>query len=75
MMNNTEFTNGEYDTTFIDKVLGKIVYKKEYHEIAAIAAVIGKIIKETQTVAGKPNSRRSSSPWKLFARKSMTRSN
>jgi acetyl-CoA carboxylase biotin carboxylase subunit len=75
MMNNTEFTNGEYDTTFIDKVLGKIVYKKEYHEIAAIAAAIGKIIKETQTVAAKPSSRRSSSPWKLFARKSMTRSN
>ncbi|MGB3339953.1 MAG: acetyl-CoA carboxylase biotin carboxylase subunit [bacterium] len=75
VMNNTEFTNGEYDTTFIDKVLGKVVYKKEYHEIAAIAAAIGKIIKEKQTAAGKPSSRRSSSPWKLFARKSMMRSN
>jgi len=73
VMNNTEFIKGDYDTTFIDKVLGKVVYKKEYHEVAAIAATIGKIMKEKQTVAGKPNSRRALNSWKLSARKSIMR--
>jgi hypothetical protein len=55
--------------------LGKVVYKKEYHEVAAIAVAIGKIIKEKRVVVGKPSGRRSSSSWKMYGRKAMMRSN
>jgi acetyl-CoA carboxylase biotin carboxylase subunit len=75
VMNTPEFVKGEYDTTFIDEVLGKVVYKKEYHEVAAIAVAIGKIIKEKRVVVGKPSGRRSSSSWKMYGRKAMMRSN
>ena len=75
VMNTPEFVKGEYDTTFIDKVLGKVVYKKEYHEVVAIAAAIGKIIKEKQVVVGKPSGRKLSSSWKMYGRKAMMRSN
>jgi acetyl-CoA carboxylase biotin carboxylase subunit len=75
VLNNAQFFKGEYDTTFIDSVLGKVVYKKEHHEVAAIAAAIGKIINNKKTVAAKPSNRRSSDSWKYYARKSMMRSN
>jgi acetyl-CoA carboxylase biotin carboxylase subunit len=75
VMNTPEFMKGEYDTTFIDKVLGKVVYKKEYHEVAAIAAAIGKIIKEKRAVVGKPSGRMASSSWKMYGRKAMMRIN
>lgn len=75
VMNNKNFIAGEYDTTFIDKVLGKVVYKKEHHDVAAIAAVIGKLLREKYSVAAKPKMSRASSSWKMYGRKSMMRDN
>lgn len=75
VMDNPKFMAGDYDTTFIEKILGKIEYKKEYHEVAAIAVAIGKIIREKQTVLGRPSGRRLSSLWKMYGRKAMMRSN
>ncbi len=42
VMNNRNFMTGNYDTTFVDKVMGKIVYRKKNWKIAAIATMIKK---------------------------------
>lgn len=75
VMKNPSFVKGEYDTTFIDKVLGKVVYKKSHQDIAAIAAALGKKLQEKQAAIGKPRSLGSSSAWKLYGRKAMMRDN
>lgn len=71
VMAHPSFVNGDYDTTFIDKVLGKIVYEKHNHEVAAIASVLHKIIKgERVSVAGAKKGY-SISPWKMAGRQAM----
>jgi len=70
VMNNSKFIAGEYDTTFIDRVLGKLQYKKENYEIAAIAATLGKILGEQQAVTVKAQGQSYISLWKLAARPS-----
>ena len=68
VMNNSRFTAGDYDTTFIDRVLGKLQYKKENYEIAAIAAALGKILGEQQAMTVKAKGKSDMSLWKLAAR-------
>jgi acetyl-CoA carboxylase biotin carboxylase subunit len=72
VMSNQKFITGDYDTTFIDKVLGKIEYKKHYYKIAAIASVIAKTLKEEKTTSvSAKTSQPGLNPWKLAARQSM----
>lgn len=71
VMNNKNFLAGDYDTTFIDRLLGKISYRKENYEVAAIAAVIGKIMEEQRTTTTIARQRSVVSNWKMFGRHSM----
>lgn len=74
VMENEKFKNGDYNTTFIDNVLGKIKYKKKNYEIAAIAVVIKKRMKEMRILISDEKVE-SVSSWKLAARNSMLRKN
>ncbi|MGB3480402.1 MAG: acetyl-CoA carboxylase biotin carboxylase subunit [bacterium] len=74
VMNTSEFVKGEYDTTFIDKVLGKVKYKKENHEVAAIAAAIGQILKKKRAKISEARKEIGVNPWKLSARQMGLRS-
>ncbi|MGQ9665190.1 MAG: acetyl-CoA carboxylase biotin carboxylase subunit [bacterium] len=74
VMRNPHFIAGDYDTTFIDRILGKIEYKKENYEIAAVTAVLAKILqtgKGTST-ATKPT-QIGINPWKMAGRQAMMR--
>ncbi|MEO0162140.1 MAG: acetyl-CoA carboxylase biotin carboxylase subunit [candidate division WOR-3 bacterium] len=73
VMENPQFIAGEYDTTFIDRILGKIEYRKENYEIAAITALIIKTLQEQKTTVAKKTTMQKVSPWKLAARQSMLR--
>lgn len=74
VMENPNFISGDYDTTFIDRILGKIEYKKENYEIAAVAAVISQILQKRRVMT-KPagQTQLGINPWKLAARQSMLR--
>ncbi|KPK63722.1 hypothetical protein AMJ83_05850 [candidate division WOR_3 bacterium SM23_42] len=71
VMAHASFVNGDYDTTFIDKVLGKIVYEKHNHEVAAIASVLHNIIKGERVSVARPKKGYSISPWKMAGRQAM----
>lgn len=73
VMSNKNFVTGEYDTTFIDRQLGKLTYKKDNYEVAAIAAAIGKMIREQQATVKTTKQRSLTSRWKMFGRQSMMR--
>lgn len=73
VMNTPEFVKGEYDTTFIDKVLGKVEYKKHYHEVAAISSAIGQILKEKRAIVSAVKKEPGINPWKLSSRLKMMR--
>ncbi len=73
VMEHPDFISGEYDTTFIDRILGKIEYKKENHQVAAIAALIAKTLQEQKATAGTKSQGQAISPWKLAGRQSMLR--
>ncbi len=73
VMESPQFIAGEYDTTFIDRILGKIEYKKENHKIAAIAALITMTLQEQKTNVATKSTQQKVSPWKLAARQSMLR--
>ncbi len=74
VMDNQNFIAGDYDTTFIDRILGKIEYKKENYEIAAAAAIISQILQEKKVVAKSSDKIQSGmNPWKLASRQSMLR--
>ena len=74
VMQNPNFIAGEYDTTFIDRILGKIEYKKENYEIAAIAAVVSQFLQEKKAVAKETKSSEPGiNPWKLAGRQSQLR--
>lgn len=73
VMDTPEFVKGEYDTTFIDKVLGKIEYKKHYYEIAAISSAIGQILKEKRATVSTVKKDLGINPWKLSSRLKMMR--
>ncbi|KPK71437.1 hypothetical protein AMJ87_07225 [candidate division WOR_3 bacterium SM23_60] len=71
VMNNSNFIAGEYDTTFIDRLLGKVTYAKQNYEIAAIAAAIGKIVQEQRTSVRTVQRRSATNHWKMFGRQMM----
>jgi acetyl/propionyl-CoA carboxylase alpha subunit len=71
MMEHPRFITGDYDTTFIDKVLGKIQYKKQHHEIAAIAVAIGKILREQYVTTAQTKKQTRISQWKLAGRQAL----
>lgn len=73
VMDNSKFITGDYDTTFIDRILGKIEYKKKNYEIAAIAAAIAKILEEGTTTSKRVFSPAGINPWKMTGRQSMMR--
>ncbi len=73
VMDHEKFVAGEYDTTFIDKVLKKIEYHKHYQEIAAIASAIGRSLSEQRVAAGSLPPREGVNPWKMAGRESMMR--
>jgi acetyl-CoA carboxylase biotin carboxylase subunit len=73
VMDHPRFVAGEYDTTFIDKVLGKIEYKKKNSEAAAISAVLAKLISKERTRVTSPQKERRVNPWKLAGRQDMLR--
>jgi acetyl/propionyl-CoA carboxylase alpha subunit len=68
VMDNPKFVAGDYDTTFIDRVLGKVEYKKKNHEVAAIAATIRKVLAEQQTTVIEKKREPGINPWKLAGR-------
>lgn len=68
VMDNPKFVAGDYDTTFIDSVLGKVEYKKKNHEVAAIAATIRKVLAEQQTTVIEKKREPGINPWKLAGR-------
>ncbi len=73
VMENPQFVAGEYDTTFIDRILGKIEYKKGKYETAAIAALITKTLQEQKMTVSTKVTQQTASPWKLAGRQSMLR--
>ncbi len=74
VMQNPNFVSGDYDTTFIDRILGKIEYKKENYEIAAIAAVVSQFVQEQKASApGTKPEQAGINPWKLAGRQSQLR--
>ena len=68
VMDNSGFIDGNYDTTFIDKVLGGVEYKKQNYDIAAISSIIGKVLEENRTRVSEAKKESYISPWKLSAR-------
>jgi acetyl-CoA carboxylase biotin carboxylase subunit len=68
VMDHPRFVAGDYDTTFIDKVLGKIQYKKQHYEVAAIAVAIGKTLREQYATTTQAKKQTRISQWKLAAR-------
>lgn len=73
MMEHPKFIAGDYDTTFIDKVLGKIQYKKQHYEVAAIAVAIGKILREQYVTTAETKKQTRISQWKLAGRQALMR--
>lgn len=71
VMGHPKFLEGDYDTTFIDKVLGKIKYEKSNYEVAAISAVLAKLFKKERARIPTPQEGRRVSPWKLAGRQEM----
>lgn len=67
VMQHTDFINGEYDTSFVEKLDVKLAKKNQF--IAAIASVIVKHLSE-EKVKLKPVSTKYYDPWKLAARQS-----
>jgi len=73
VMNTPQFVNGDYDTTFIDKVLGKIEYRKQYYDIAAIGGALAAVMKQKEVSTAKEESKKQTSPWKIAGRQAMMR--
>ncbi len=73
VMGHPRFMEGDYDTTFIDKVLGKIEYKKNNYGVAAVSSVVGKILssERARTPTAKPGT--AISPWKIAGRQALMR--
>ncbi len=74
VMRNPKFVSGDYDTTFIDRVLGKVEYKKAHHNIAAIAGVVAKLLEEKKVSVVSKRKRAGMSPWKFAGLKDQLRS-
>jgi acetyl-CoA carboxylase biotin carboxylase subunit len=73
VMGHPKFVEGDYDTTFIDKVLGKIEYKKNNYEVAAISSVVSKILSSERAVTPTKKQGTAVSPWKMAGRQASMR--
>lgn len=74
VMENPQFIAGDYDTTFIDRILGKIEYKKENQEIAAVAALVVQYLQKKKAVTQSSQEKQTGiNPWKLAGRQSQLR--
>ncbi|MBN2621077.1 acetyl-CoA carboxylase biotin carboxylase subunit [candidate division WOR-3 bacterium] len=73
VMNNERFVTGNYDTTFIDTVLGTVAYQKKHHTAAAVAAVLASVMREQGAVATTKSAKIADNPWKMAGRRSMMR--
>jgi len=68
VMDHPKFMEGDYDTTFIDKVLGKIEYTKSNYEVAAISAVIDRMLTGDRAKISSAHADTEVNPWKLAGR-------
>jgi acetyl-CoA carboxylase biotin carboxylase subunit len=73
VMEHERFIAGDYDTTFIDRVLKKIEYRKQYQDIAAIASAVGRIMTEQRVTRTARSRHEGINPWKMAGRESMMR--
>jgi acetyl-CoA carboxylase biotin carboxylase subunit len=73
VMKHPKFLAGDYDTTFIDQTLRKIEYTKSNTEIAAVAAVLGKLLKKEHARVSLTKKEGEVNPWKLAGRREMMR--
>ena len=68
VMAHPKFLEGDYDTTFIDKVLRKIEYKKNNHEVAAVSAVLMKLLRKERASKLVSQGQKEGNPWKQAGR-------
>jgi acetyl/propionyl-CoA carboxylase alpha subunit len=73
VMEHPKFIEGDYDTTFIDRVLGKITYPKEHYRVAAIAASRGRMLERERVRTERGRARQTVDPWKTAGRQAMMR--
>jgi acetyl-CoA carboxylase biotin carboxylase subunit len=73
VMEHPKFIEGDYDTTFIDQTLGKIQYRKNNIEVAAVAAVLQKVLKGEYTAVSSAKRNEGVNPWKLAGRRETMR--
>ena len=73
VMDHPKFVEGDYDTTFIDRVLGKIEYKKRNAEVAAISAVLARLMSKERTRVVSLQKEKRVNPWKMAGRQDMLR--
>ncbi|MDI6839875.1 MAG: acetyl-CoA carboxylase biotin carboxylase subunit [bacterium] len=73
VMNNQYFISGEYNTTFVDKMLGSTELKKTNQPIAAIGATIAMTLKEKKVSVIPKVSESRYSAWKFAARQAELR--
>ncbi len=71
VMGHEKFIEGDYDTTFIDKVLKRIEYKKHYHDVAAISSVLSRILSSQRVKPAQHKGAETANPWKMSGRKAM----
>ncbi|MDH4210847.1 MAG: acetyl-CoA carboxylase biotin carboxylase subunit [candidate division WOR-3 bacterium] len=71
VMGHQKFIEGDYDTTFIDKVVKKIEYKKHHHDVAAISSVLGRILSDQRARLPQSKGGRTANPWKMSGRRTM----
>lgn len=73
VMEHAKFIEGDYDTSFVDHVLGRVGPRKEYRRIAAVAAVLGRMLARERDRAGQGRRRPTVDPWKIAGRQAMMR--
>ena len=71
VMEHPNFIAGEYDTTFIDRVLKKVEYKKIHHEVAAISSVLARVLREPRVKLPRTREDNKISAWKMSGRRAM----
>jgi acetyl-CoA carboxylase biotin carboxylase subunit len=71
VMRHPKFIDGDYDTTFIDRVLKKIEYKKEHHDVAAISSVLARILREPRARLPRTTEGKTVNAWKMSGRRAM----
>ena len=73
VMDHAQFIEGDYDTAFLERVLGPDAVPKPHHRIAAVAAVLGRMITRGRERAGQDRGPRPIDTWKIAGRQAMMR--